>query len=273
VRTVADVLAVAHSNLIVRASRPAKPRGRYRKPEDERLLGALRRLVDGRPSYGYRRLTRLANRQRQAAGGPKVNAERVLRLLQAEGLTLERHTGRRPGRMHDGVVIALRSNVRRCSRHLELTCRSDEIVRVLFAIDACGREIIAWSATTAGISGEVVRDLMLACVGRRFAATRTPHAVEWLSDNDNAYIASGTLDTATALGLTPCFTPVRWPQSNGISEAFVKSLKRDYARLAILSDAETAFRPLPTWFKDYNEVHPYSGLTFLSPREFLRLRA
>jgi transposase InsO family protein len=29
----------------------------------------------------------------------------------------------------------------------------------------------------------------------------------------------------------------------------------------------------PAWFEDYNELHPHSGLKFLSPREFLRLSA
>ena len=37
----------------------------------------------------------------------------------------------------------------------------------------------------------------------------------------------------------PCFTPVRSPESNGIAEAFVKTFKRDYARLSILPNAET----------------------------------
>ena len=32
-------------------------------------------------------------------------------------------------------------------------------------------------------------------------------------------------------------------------------------------------RLLPTWFEDYNTVHPHSGLRMLSPREFLRLSA
>jgi hypothetical protein len=32
--------------------------------------------------------------------------KRVLRIMQANKLTLERHTGRRPGRTHDGVAIA-----------------------------------------------------------------------------------------------------------------------------------------------------------------------
>ena len=40
-----------------------------------------------------------------------------------------------------------------------------------------------------------------------------------------------------------------------------------------LADAETLIALLPAWFEDYNEVHPHSGLKFLSPREFLRLSA
>ena len=40
-----------------------------------------------------------------------------------------------------------------------------------------------------------------------------------------------TRDFATALSLVACFTPVRSPESNGMSEAFVKTLRRDYARI------------------------------------------
>ncbi len=48
-----------------------------------------------------------------------------------------------------------------------------------------------------------------------------------------------------ALGLVPCFTLVRNPESNGVSEAFVKTLKRDYARIQLRPDALTVlgFRP------------------------------
>ena len=272
-RAVADTLAVARSNLIERVSGAAKPRRPYRKAGNEPLLMLIRRLVDERPTYGYRRITRLVNRQQKAEGKPNINAKRVLRIMQADQLTLERHTGRRPARTHDGIVIAPRSNVRWCSDHFELACRNGEIVRVLFAIDACDREIIAWPATTAGISGGMVRDLMVACVERRFGISNAPHAVEWLSDNGSAYIAKNTLDTATALGLNLCFTPVRSPESNGIAEAFVKTFKQDCARLSILPDAATVIMLLPAWFEDYNDVHPHSGLKFLSPREFLRLSA
>ena len=174
---------------------------------------------------GYRRLAALLNRHLRSQDQPSVNRKRVLRILQVNGLTLERHTAQRPARTHEGVVVALRSNIRWCSDHLELValrsnirwcsdhlelhCRDGSLVRVLFAIDACDREIIAWSATTEGILGEMVRDLMLSCVEARFGTTRTPHPVEWLSDNGSAYIAKETARTATALGLRLAFTPVR----------------------------------------------------------------
>jgi hypothetical protein len=51
------------------------------------------------------------------------------------------------------------------------------------------------------------------------------------------------------LGLNLCFTPVRSPESSGIAEAFVKTFKRDYARLSILPDAPTVIMLLLTWFE------------------------
>lgn len=268
-KTVADTLGIARSNLADRVARgDGRPRSPYRKAGDAELLPELRRLVDSRPTYGYRRLAALLNRERRAAGEPPVNTKRVLRILSAHGLTLQALTARRPGRTHDGVVVALRSNIRWCSDHFEIACRDGAVVRVLFAIDACDREIIAWSATTAGISGTMVQNLMVTCVEHRFTSTRAAHPVEWLTDNGSAYTAKATLDTATALGLRLAFTPPRSPESNGIAEAFVKTLKRDYVRVTLLSDASTTLALVPAWITDYNTCHPHSGLRMLSPREF-----
>ena len=87
---------------------------------------------------------------------------------------------------------------------------------MVFAIDTHDRKIIAWQASTGGISYEMVRDLMLACVEQRFGACRAPHPVQWLADNSSAYAAHETLDFAAALFLVPCFTPVRSPESSGV---------------------------------------------------------
>ncbi len=46
----------------------------------------------------------------------------------------------------------------------------------------------------------------------------------------------------------------------------MKTLKRDYDRVAILPDVQSIIALLPNWFEDYNTVHPHPGLRFPSPR-------
>jgi hypothetical protein len=55
VKVVADTLGVSRSNLVERLAGGAKPRRRYQKAQDAAVLPLVRRLVDARPTYGYRR--------------------------------------------------------------------------------------------------------------------------------------------------------------------------------------------------------------------------
>lgn len=270
-KTVARTLDVSRSNLVERLNGRAKPRRRYHKAQDAAILPLVRRLVDARPTYGYRRITALVNRQLAAEGAPRANHKRIYRLMKVHGLLLEKHAGRRPGRSHDGKVVVMRSNLRWCSDGFEFICWNGEVVRGVFVIDAHDREVIAWRAAAgAGISGSDIRDMMLEAVETRFRAIRAPHPVEWLSDNGSPYTAQDTRRFAMQLNLAPCFTPVASPESNGICEAFVKTLKRDYVRVNPIPDAATALDQLAGWFEDYNESHPHSGLKMRSPREFIR---
>jgi len=273
-KAVADTLGVARSHLHDKVHRTSKPRGPYRKAEDGELLPLVRRLVHKRPTYGYRRITALANRELASTGEPAVNHKRMFRIMRQNGMLLARHTGRRIGRLPDGKVVVMGSNLRWCSDGFEITCWNGEPVRLAFIIDAHDREIIAWHAVAgSGISGSMVRDMMLEAVEARFAVLRAPHPLEWLTDNGSAYTARETRDFAAALNLVPCFTPVQSPQSNGISESFVKTFKRDYVRVNALPDALTALRKIAGWFEDYNDNHPHSGLKMRSPREFITAQA
>jgi putative transposase len=122
VKRIAEVLGVSRSNLLSRRSGRTRPRGAYRKADDEGLLPLIRRFIDERPTYGYRRITALVNRELTRKGLPIVNRKRVHRIMQQSALLLEPHTGRREGRIHDGKVMVMRSNLRWCSDGLEFAC-------------------------------------------------------------------------------------------------------------------------------------------------------
>jgi transposase InsO family protein len=95
VKTVSATLGVARSNVIERRDSLRARRGPQERPGDVELAGVIRRFVDARPTYGYRRIAALLKRERRADGLAPVNAKRVYRLMKKHALLLEPHTGRR----------------------------------------------------------------------------------------------------------------------------------------------------------------------------------
>jgi putative transposase len=62
----------------------------------------------------------------------------------------------------------------------------------------------------------------------------------------------------------------RSPESNGIAESFVKTIKRDYISIMPKPDGRAAVMNRVLAFSHYNEHHPHSALRYGSPREFMR---
>lgn len=182
---------------------------------------------------------------------------------------LARFTDSQPGKAHTGKVSTLQRNQRWGSDGFEIACDNGERVRVIF-LDICDREVMAYSATTGGHSADMAQSVMLACVEKRFGDVKTLQPVEWLSDNGSCYTARETVTFAAALGIVNKFTPARSPQSNGMTEALVKTFKRDYVFCNDRPDAETVMALLPGWFEDYNENATHKALRVLSPRDFTR---
>jgi putative transposase len=272
-KTVADVIGVSRSNLIERLKerRRQKRIGRPPLPDDEFLAG-IKAVIAEMPTYGYRRIHAVLKRQALAAGLSPPNHKRVYRVMKLHGLLLNRHAGG-VERRHDGRIMLDERNRRWCSDGFEIGCDNGEKVRVAFALDCCDREAISVLATTSGIRGEDVRDLMVAAIEHRFGSVNhLPVTIEWLTDNGSCYIAGDTRSFAREIGLEPRTTPIESPQSNGMAEAFVRTIKRDYVRVNPRPDAQTVMRQLSAWITHYNEVHPHKALGYRSPREFIAAR-
>jgi len=276
-KIVCDVLGVARSNMHARVHRPANwvDRRRSRRTRDDsELVTEITQEIAALPSYGYRRAWTMVNRRREHTGRKRVNHKRVYRVMRDYRLLLQRHTGRPlDTRSHDGRIAVSRSDRRWCSDGFEIACDNRERVRVAFALDCCDREAMSWVATTGGITGDLVRDLMIEAVEARFGGAPPDQPIEWLTDNGSPYIARDTCSFAREIGLEPLTTAIRSPQSNGMAEAFVKTFKRDYVERMRRSDAITVMSQLNAAFEHYNDIHPHSALKMLSPRMFRRHNA
>lgn len=269
-KAITDTLNISRSNQY------EKKKGRKRygtRKDDEIYLPLVKKITDNRPTFGYRRVTAVINRILVEKEHDRINHKRVYRIMRANHLLLQKYTGR-PVRAHTSDIITLASNMRWCSDIFEILCWNAQRIRIAFAMDCCDREIMAYMATTGGITGYMVRDLIASSMEYRFGkADSLPHPIEWLSDNGSAYTAIETISFARLMGFKPCTTPYYSPESNGMAESFVKTFKRDYVYMHDLPDAISVMEQLPLWFEDYNEYHPHKGLKMLSPREYRRKEA
>ncbi|NAR23508.1 IS3-like element IS2 family transposase [Escherichia coli] len=247
---------------------------RSRHTDDTDVLLRIHHVIGELPTYGYRRVWALLRRQAELDGMPAINAKRVYRIMRQNALLLERKPAVPPSkRAHTGRVAVKESNQRWCSDGFEFCCDNGERLRVTFALDCCDREALHWAVTTGGFNSETVQDVMLGAVERRFGNELPASPVEWLTDNGSCYRANETRQFARMLGLEPKSTAVRSPESNGIAESFVKTIKRDYISIMPKPDGLTAAKNLAEAFEHYNEWHPHSALGYRSPREYLRQRA
>ncbi|EIK6803591.1 IS3 family transposase [Escherichia coli] len=264
----------AQLHVILRRTDDWKDGRRSRHSDDTDVLLRIHHVIGELPTYGYRRVWALLRRQAELDGMPAINAKRIYRIMRQNALLLERKTAVPPSkRAHTGKVAVKESNQRWCSDGFEFRCDNGEKLRVTFALDCCDREALHWAVTTGGFDSETVQDVMLGAVERRFGNELPASPVEWLTDNGSCYRANETRQFARMLGLEPKNTAVRSPESNGIAESFVKTIKRDYISIMPKPDGLTAAKNLAEAFEHYNEWHPHSALGYSSPREYLRQRA
>lgn len=191
--------------------------------------------------------------------------------MKAESLLLPKFLGHGKIQRHEGQVVTLRSNTRWCSDSFQFRCWDGEKIEAAFVLDTCDREIIAITARVGTLRKEDISDLLVAAVEHRYPKTlQAPGNVQWLTDNGGIFTADMTSRIATELGLIPCRTPAYCPESNGMSESFVKRFKQDYVYLNEIWQSDKVVEEIHKWAEDYNENHPHKGLKMLSPREFRR---
>jgi putative transposase len=221
------IAAICRTLAIGRATPYRSTQGRpaqYAKADDPVVAAQIREIIRERGSYGYRRVTAMVNRAFDTA----YNRKRIRRVMEINEWNLPRPGRRRSGRAHTGRIVRGSSNERWCSDTLQIPCWNGELVELGFILDCHDREAIAHVAVPRKYRASDVQELLETAVATRFHASRSVGSVQFLSDNGSICTALDTVCTAERLGLIPVTTPAYSPQSNGMSEAFVNTLRRDY---------------------------------------------
>lgn len=269
-KPIAEALEISRSHLTKSVNKKCMPQEKPLSLSDQQLLEDLKVIVNERPSYGYRRACAVLNRKYKELSYAKVNHKRVYRVMKAAKLLLPKYVGYQQNRKHEGKIITLKSNTRWCSDSFQIRCWDGNKLEVAFVMDTCDREILSYVAVTKYLSQHDIQNMLVLAFEKRFPnLTSTPTSLEWLTDNGGIFTANETQILARHMGLIPCQTPAYSPESNGMSESFVKRFKQDYVQINELWSVTDVLSKIPNWFNDYNENHPHKALGMMSPREFL----
>ena len=140
--------------------------------------------------------------------------------------------------------------------------------RLAIMIDCADRMVLAWRFAKR-VTADDLAEMLREAVFRRFGAARDrARGIEFLSDNGPEYTSYRFRPFVRAMGLIPCHTPRRSPESNGLAEAFFGSVKRDYVYQACLETLPEVGRQIPAWIEHDNQKAPHSALKMQAPAEF-----
>lgn len=275
-KPIAEALGVSGSHLISTFQQENNNSSRKLREQnniisDEEIILKLRIITNGRPTYGYRRACAVLNRNLIKEGVKRVNHKRVYRIMKMEKLLLPKYICFKPERKHEGKVITLRSNTRWCSDALQIRCWDGQKIEMAFVMDACDREILSYVAIIGHLNAKDIQNMLVLSLEKRFPKQiQLPHTIEWLTDNGKIFTADETKKLAKNIGLLSCQTAAYSPESNGMSESFVKRFKQDYVQVNELWVSDEVLLKIPEWLNDYNENHPHKGLGMMSPNEFIK---
>jgi putative transposase len=255
IQRLCEALGVPRSSVYYQA-RPA---------EDRRVRDALIALAGRWPTYGYRRLTAMLQRE-----GHPVNTKRVRRLMHELGIAGEAPR-RRPRTTDSDHPFPRFPNL---VAGLEVTRPEQvwvadityirlrkEFVYLAVLMDVFTRGIRGWH-----LGRGLEQELTLTALRRAYERGR-PEIHH--SDQGVQYAATAYVELLSGAGVRISMASVGEPKENGYAERLMRTIKEEEVDLSEYEDFADARRQLGRFLDDvYNTKRIHSALGYLTPSEF-----
>jgi putative transposase len=229
------------------------------RPRDSELAERLRALAVQHPRFGYRRIGVLLRR-----AGERVNAKRVYRLWQREGLSIKRSIKkqRRVGSPQERAIAAQRPNGVWTVDFLEDRTVSGQKLRLLTVTDEFTRESLAIEVGRS-LPAEKVAATLERVIGERGTA---PAYLR--SDNGPEFLAQGLQGCLQRAGVQTAYIEKGKPWQNGYAESFHSRFRDEFLNGEVFLSIVDARVRVGVWRRWYNEERPHSSLEYQTPQEF-----
>jgi putative transposase len=226
------------------------------KESQEALRRRLRELAAVRVRFGYRRLTVLLKRE-----GWKVNAKRIYRIYQEEGLMVRTQKRKKAAAVRVPLSAATRPNQRWSMDFVCDRLADQRWFRVLTVVDQFSRECVLLVADQSLTAAKVAAALDLAIAERG--------APESITVDNGSEFASLTMDRwAHSNNVKLDFIRPGKPVENGYIESFNGRLRDELLNVSLFLSLADARAQLLQWRDDFNATRPHSSLNDRTPNDF-----
>jgi len=240
---------------------PASRKGT--KQRDSNTVAKIRTICNEKRTYGSPRVRAILKRDHDI----KLTHYMTHAIMNEEDLLIHKHE-KRQSRMHTGKISVGKSNMRWCSDITSIKAWDKTKGRFAYIIDCCDRSVIAWRFSK-HLQASDIEQMMQEAIFKRFGG-KSPKALglQFLHDNGPEYIEKQLKKSLAEWDVEDCNTPTYSPQSNGMSESFNGTFKRDYVYMNCLDDFETIKNQMEGWINEYNTYAPHSSLDMMTPHEY-----
>jgi len=251
------------------APTPGRRRGPRPAVDDAGLLEAIRRDLNRSPfsGEGHRKVwARL-----RALDGFRVGRDRVLRLMRENALLSPHRGPQRPANDHDGRITTDAPGVMWGTDAAVIPTVEDGNVALFVVVEHWNAEALGWHVAEKADRFAAAQALDLAVHNAR-GAVRADAARGLLlrHDHGSAFMSDHFQNQIAFLGMTPSFAFVRQPETNGVAERFIRTLKEQVVLGRIFRNAEEVRAAVRAFVARYNEHWLLEKNAYRSPAQTRR---
>src|SRR3989442_7401684 len=230
---------------------------------DAALRGALRKISEERPRWGYRRA-----HARLLEQGWSLNRKRTQRLWREEGLRVPVRRRKRQ-RLGESTVPAARLRAERPDQVWALDFQFDQtadghILKLLHVVDEFTREALAIECRRRIDADQTVATL------ERLVGERGGAPTHIRCDNGPELTANALLDWCRFSGTGSAYIEPGSPWQNPYVESFGSRIRDELLAVEQFSCLGEAKVMVEDWREDYNERRPHSALQMMAPARLAR---
>jgi len=246
--------------------RKAKKRGPKPSVSDERLLALIREDLASSPftGEGHRKVwARL-----KFGRGIKVSRKRVLRIMRENNLLSPYRRPPKQACEHDGEIVTSEPNVMWGTDGARVFTWCEGWGWIFVNVEHWNAECMGWHVCKKGDRFASLEPVSMGIMGEFGSVERgVARGVKLRMDHGTQYLSDHFQNQVKAWGMTPSFAFLEQPQTNGVAERFIRTLKEQVIYGRTFDNMEDVRQAVADFVELYNDQWLIEKNGYLSPRQ------